>query len=156
MLFAMLKILNRPLKLILKLRRVFKHWSLLFKHRKFEDKLRQLSTRTCRSSNEHTKWSMAHKIAHTCRQASPSLWRCLYSSPVQDRWRFQLLLPHTRTTRYRESFFYRSALLWNSLPHDIQSLKNSKSFRDALENHYQTYKFTTTENFHIPLSSAFS
>ena len=43
------------------------------------------------------------------------------------------------TTRYRESFFYRSALLWNSLPHDIQSLKNSKSFRDALENHYQSY-----------------
>ena len=69
---------------------------------------------------------------------------------------FQLLLPRTRTTRYRESFFYRSALLWNSLPHDIQSLKNSKSFRDALENHYQSYKFTTTENFHIPLSSAFS
>ena len=43
-----------------------------------------------------------------------------------------------------------------NLPHDIQSLKNSKSFRDALENHYQSYKFTTTENFHIPLSSAFS
>ena len=44
----------------------------------------------------------------------------------------------------------------HSLPHDIQSLKNNKSFRDALENHCQSYKFTTTENFHIPLSSAFS
>ena len=34
---------------------------------------------------------------------------------------------------------------WNSLRHDIQSLKNSKSFRDALDNHYQSYKFTTTK-----------
>ena len=34
--------------------------------------------------------------------------------------------------------------------------KYRKPFRDALENQYQSYKFTTTENFHIPLSSAFS
>ena len=101
---------------------------------------------------------MFHKLLHS--RPEP-LSECLfqYASATSARSRrkpFQLLLPHTRTTRYRESFFYRSALLWNSLPHDIQSLKNSKSFRDALENHYQTYKFTTTENFHIPLSSAFS
>ena len=95
---------------------------------------------------------MFHKLLHS--RPEP-LSECLfqYASATSARSRrkpFQLLLPHTRTTRYRESFFYRSALLWNSLPHDIQSLKNSKSFRDALENHYQSYKFTTTENFHIP------
>ena len=41
----------------------------------------------------------------------------------------QLLLPQARTTRYRESFFYRSALLWNSLPQDIQAHTNSTAFR---------------------------
>ena len=102
--------------------------------------------------------AMAPQIPMTAYPPQPE---CLfqYASATSARSRrkpFQLLLPRTRTTRYRESFFYRSALLWNSLPHDIQSLKNSKSFRDALENHYQSYKFTTTESFHIPLSSAFS
>ena len=101
---------------------------------------------------------MFHKLLHS--RPEP-LSECLfqYASATSARSRrkpFQLLLPHTRTTRYRESFFYRSALLWNSLAHDKQSLKNGKSFRNALENHYQSYKFTTTENFHIPLSSAFS
>ena len=111
-----------------------------------------------RWGREITSLTMFHKLLHS--RPEP-LSECLfqYASATSARSRrkpFQLLLPHTRTTRYRESFFYRSALLRNSLPHDIQSLKNSKSFRNALENHYQSYKFTTTENFHIPLSSAFS
>ena len=107
---------------------------------------------------EITSLTMFHKLLHS--RAEP-LSECLfqYASATSARSRrkpFQLLLPHTSTTRYRESFFfYRSALLWNSLPHDIQSLKNSKSFRNALENHHQSYKFTTTKNFHIPLSSPF-
>ena len=87
---------------------------------------------------EITSLAMFHKLLHS--RPEP-LSECLfqYASATSCRSRrkpFQLLLPHTRTTRYRESFFYRPALLWNSLPHNIQSLKNSKSFRNALENHY--------------------
>ena len=120
---------------------------------------RQLGWLPLRWRREITSLTMFHKLLHS--RPEP-LSECLfqYASATSSRSRrkpFQLLLStHTRTTRYRESLFYRLALLWNSLPHDIQSLKNSKSFRDALENHYQSYKFTTTENFHIPLSSAFS
>ena len=123
-----------------------------------EELYRQLGWPALRWRREITSLTMFHKLLHS--RPEP-LSECLfqYASATSARSRrkpFQLLLPRTRTTRYRESFFCRSALLWNSLPHDIQSLKNSKSFRDALENHYQSYKFTTTENFHIPLSSAFS
>ena len=123
-----------------------------------EELFRQLGWPALRWRREITSLTMFHKLLHS--RPEP-LSECLfqYASATSARSRrkpFQLLLPHTRTTRYRESFFYRSALLWNSLPHNIQSLKNSKSFRDALEDHHQSYKFTTTENFHIPLSSAFS
>ena len=122
-----------------------------------EELFRQLGWPAHRWRREITSLTMFHKLLHS--RPEP-LGECLfqYASATSARSRrkpFQLLLPHTRTTRYRESFFYRSALLWNSLPHDIQSPKNSKSFRNALENHYQSYKFTTTQNFHIPLSSAF-
>ena len=123
-----------------------------------EELFRQLGWPALRWRREITSLTMFHKLPHS-RPEPVSECLFQYASATSARSRrkpFQLLLPHTRTTHYRESFFYRSALLWNSLPHDIQSLKNSKSFRDALENHYQSYKFTTTENFHIPLSSAFS
>ena len=109
-----------------------------------EELFRQLGWPALRWRREITSLTMFHKLLHS--RPEP-LSECLfqYASATSARSRrkpFQLLLPHTRTTRYRESFFYRSALLWNSLPHDIQSLKNSKSFRDALENHCQSYKFT--------------
>ena len=44
----------------------------------------------------------------------------------------QLFLPQARTTRYRESFFYRSALLWNSLPQDIQAHTNTPLSSSAI------------------------
>ena len=101
-----------------------------------EELFRQLGWPALRWRREITSLTMFHKLLHS--RPEP-LSECLfqYASATSARSRrkpFQLvlLLPHTRTTRYRESFFYRSALLWNSLPHDIQSLKNSKSFRDAL------------------------
>ena len=51
----------------------------------------------------------------------------------------QLLLSQARTTHYWESFFYRSSLLWNSLPKDIQAHRtNSTTFRNskAIEQHW--------------------
>ena len=114
-----------------------------------EELFRQLGWPALRWRREITSLTMFHKVLHS--RPEP-LRECLfqYASATSARSRrkpFQLLLPHTRTTCYRESFFCRSALPWNSLPHDIQSLKNSKSFRNALENHYESYKFTTTKTF---------
>ena len=121
-----------------------------------EELFRQLGWPALRWRREITSLTMFHKLLHS--RPEP-LSECLFqyasaTSAPSRRKPLQLLLPQTRTTRYRESFFYRSALLWNSLPHDIQSLKNSKSFRNALEKHYQSYKHTTTKKtftYHSPL-----
>ena len=95
-----------------------------------EELFRQLGWPALRWRREITSLTMFHKLLHS--RPEP-LSECLfqYASATSARSRrkpFQLLLPQTRTTRYRESFFYRSALLWNSLPHDIQSLKNATFF----------------------------
>ena len=95
---------------------------------------------------------MFHKLLHS--RPEP-LSECLfqYASATSARSRrkpFQLLLPHTRTTRYRESFFYRSALLWNSLPHDIQLLKNSKI------HHFAILSRTTTNHINLPQQKTYT
>ena len=58
----------------------------------------------------------------------------------------QLLLPITSTTSYLNSFFYRSAILWISLPHSVQILKGKKAFRDAGENYWSRYKYRADVN----------
>ena len=62
----------------------------------------------------------------------------------------QLLLPLAKSTSYVKSFFYRSALLWNSLPHSIQSLTSPPKFRMALENHWHLYQYKTDSNIPFP------
>ena len=51
-----------------------------------------------------------------------------------------LILPTTRTSRYLNSFFYHSALLWNSLPSSIQSITKPNHFRQALTSHWREQK----------------
>ena len=63
---------------------------------------------------------------------------------------YQILLPYARSTRYTKSFFYRSALLWNSLPHAIQSLTSKTQFKAALEKEWERYKYSTHTNIPIP------
>ena len=53
----------------------------------------------------------------------------------------QLILPTTRTSRYLNSFFYHSALLWNSLPSSIQSITKPNHFRQALTSHCREQKY---------------
>ena len=53
----------------------------------------------------------------------------------------QLILPTTRTSRYLNSFFYHSALLWNSLPSSIQSITKPNHFRQALTSHWREQKY---------------
>ena len=53
----------------------------------------------------------------------------------------RLILPTTRTSRYLNSFFYHSALLWNSLPSSIQSITKPIHFRQALTSHWREQKY---------------
>ena len=41
----------------------------------------------------------------------------------------QLLLNHANMSRYTNSFFYRSSVLWNSLPSNLQAIKNRKPLK---------------------------
>ena len=56
----------------------------------------------------------------------------------------QLLLPHTHTSRYLRSFFPYASLLWNSLPHTIQSIHSQSLFKSAVEELWSPLKFNTT------------
>ena len=53
----------------------------------------------------------------------------------------QLLLNHANTSRYTNSFFYRSSVLWNSLPSNLQAIKNRKTFKITLMERWRSYKF---------------
>ena len=44
------------------------------------------------------------------------------------------------------SFFYHSAILWNSLPFEIQEIQNNQHFKSAVENHWAPFKFITTDD----------
>ena len=63
---------------------------------------------------------------------------------------FQLLLRTANSARDLKSFFYRSALLWNTLPHDIQSIKKKPIFKCALETHWSEHKYCPYKNIDIP------
>ena len=107
---------------------------------------------------EISSLTLFHKLLHSRPEPLRELL-CPFAHTTSSRCRrkpLQLLLPQARTTRYRESFFYRSALLWNSLPQDIQAHTNSTTFRKAIEQHWSAYRYTTTQNIPIPLSSALS
>ena len=64
------------------------------------------------------------------------------SSSYNHRKPYQIILPHAKTSRFLHSFFFRSAILWNTLPHSLQSTQNPKKFRLDLEDHWQLYKFS--------------
>ena len=123
-----------------------------------ETLLEQLGWAALRWRREISSLTLFHKLLHS----RPEPLRELlfpFAHTTSSRCRrkpLQLLLPQARTTRYRESFFYRSALLWNSLPQDIQAHTNSTAFRKAIEQHWSAYRYTTKQNIPIPLSSALS
>ena len=116
--------------------------------------LEQLGWPSLRWRRETSSLTFFHKLLHSCPEP---LRKLLFSfaHTTSSRCRrkpLQLLLPQARTTRYRESFFYRSALLWNSLPQDIQAHTNSTTFRKAIGQHWSVYRYTThTKNSHSTL-----
>ena len=79
------------------------------------------------------------------KTAESLLWTvCLKSSKTRSsRKPHQLLLPHASTIRFLNFFFYHSALLWNSLPHSIQTITSKPAFRIAVKDHWSTFKYRT-------------
>ena len=76
----------------------------------------------------------------------------VFVKDVVDRARrkpYQLVLPDVNSSRHLNSFFVRSAVLWNTLPHTIQSQSKVTQFRNELEEHWYCYKFRTV--FNLPL-----
>ena len=104
---------------------------------------------------EQLQWpslSWRRSIATTCllhqlfQNPTEPLKDCLFpfSSTVSSynfRKPRQLILPTTRTSWYLNSFFYHSALLWNSLPSSIQSITKPNHFRQALTSHWREQKY---------------
>ena len=118
--------------------------------------LEQLDWPALRWRREIANLTFFHKII---QRQLPPLTDCLFPfahsvSNRSQRKPLQLLLPQTRSTRFTKSFFYRSALLWNSLPSCIQEISSSTKFRKAIEDHWTRYKYITDTNIPIPLSSA--
>ena len=104
---------------------------------------------------EQLQWpslSWRRSIATTCllhqllQNPTDPLKDCLFPffstvSSYNFRKPRQLILPTTRTSRYLNSFFYHSALLWNSLPSSIQSITKPNHFRQALTSHWREQKY---------------
>ena len=70
---------------------------------------------------------------------------CLFESSKTrfSRKPHQLLLPHAFASRFLNSLFYHSDLLWNSLPHSIQTITSKPAFRIAVKDHSSTLKYRT-------------
>ena len=88
---------------------------------------------------------------NTLPSLSKHLFPLLSSRSARNRRKpFQIALPKVRTTRYQHSFFFHTALLWNSLPQSIQATKPPQQFRIALEQLWHKYKHNPTTDIPLP------
>ena len=55
----------------------------------------------------------------------------------------QLILPRVLTSKYVKSFFFRSALLWNTLPAQLQNIACYHKFKTRLKAHWSAHKYST-------------
>ena len=88
--------------------------------------------------------TLFHLILHT---RPPPLDSCLFPFASTNTVRStckpkQLILPPVRTSRYVKSFFFRSALLWNTLPANLQNITCHRKFRRTLKH---TGQHTSTQ-----------
>ena len=114
-----------------------------------EELFRQLGWPALRWRREITSLTMFHKLLHS--RPEP-LSECLFqyasaNSARSRRQPLQMLLPQTRTTRYKESFFYRSALL----SHSRTTYNHSR-----IVNHFAMLSRNTTNHINIPQQKTFT
>ena len=67
----------------------------------------------------------------------------------------QILLGPVRTSFYLRSFFYQSSLLWNTLPAELQCIKNNRTFKREIESYWKIINSTpwTTSLFDTPAAT---
>ena len=63
----------------------------------------------------------------------------------------QLILGPARTTQYSHSFFFRTSVVWNTLPSSIQTQTDARTFKSKIIEHFSSEKFNCYQNFHIDL-----
>ena len=116
-----------------------------------ETLLRQIGWPSLRYRREIISMVLFFKLL---RARPPFLSDCLFPfahtrSERLLRKPFQLLLGKALSSRYSNSFFFRSAVLWNTLPHSLQSITNPSKFRSALEDHWCAFQFNTKSNIPV-------
>ena len=89
--------------------------------------------------------TLFHLILHT---RPPPLDSCFFPFASTNTVRStrkpkQLILPRVRTSRYVKSFFFRSALLWNTLPANLQNITCHRKFKKNIEAHWSAHKYST-------------
>ena len=61
----------------------------------------------------------------------------------------ELILANARTTRYSKSFFFRTSVVWNTLPGHLQQLTSPHHFKLAIREHFHAHKFNCLQNFSL-------
>ena len=56
----------------------------------------------------------------------------------------QLILPRANTSKYANSFFFRTALVWNTLPANIQNITCRPTFKKEIEAHGSSHMSPST------------
>ena len=106
--------------------------------------LQQLDFPSLRWRREIDSLALFHHLLQT--RPSP-LDSCLYPFSCTINTRslrkpHQLILPRAHTNKFLNSFFYRSALVWNTLPAFIQNITCRKKFKQAIHTLWSDNKFS--------------
>ena len=92
--------------------------------------------------------SLFHKLLLT---RPPPLYSCLFPfastlSGRSMRKPHQLILPEAHIGKYINSFFYRSSLVWNTLPAAIQNITCNQKFKKEIEKNWSAHMHSTQFN----------
>ena len=71
---------------------------------------------------------------------------CNVRSPRKPK---ELILANARTTRFTKSFFFRTSVVWNTLPGHLQQLTSPHQFKLAIREHFHAHKFNCLHNFSL-------
>ena len=112
------------------------------------DLFKQLSWPSLRWCREIASMTLFHKLLLT---RPPPLDSCLFPfastlSGRSMRKPHQLILPEAHTSKYINSFFYRSSLVWNTLPATIQNITCNQTFKKEIEKNWSAHMHSTQFN----------
>ena len=109
---------------------------------------KQLNWPSLRWRRETASMTLFHKLLLT---RPPPLGSCLFPSASTLSSRamqkpHQLILPEAHTSKYINSFFYQSSLVWNTLPAAIQNITCNQTFKKEIEKNWSAHMHSTQFN----------